>query len=157
MLTLAPYHLEAMQTHAEQAYPQECCGLLLGKADLIQGQYQQELYQVRPMENTWDQCKSEVAPDQADLTTSRRYWVSPTEMIAAQKYARNQGWDIIGVYHSHPDQKAVPSECDRQWAWPQYAYVIVAVEQGIAQDLQSWMLDDDHRFQSQDVIVCAHA
>lgn len=146
-----------MRTHAQQAYPQECCGLLLGKAHSVKGQLHNELYQVRPVENAWDQYKSEVDPGQADLTTARRYWVSPEEMIVAQRAARHQGWDIIGVYHSHPDQRAVPSECDRQWAWPQYSYVIIAVEQGNALDLQSWLLNEDHLFQPQPVLMRAIA
>ena len=145
-----------MQAHAEQTYPHECCGLLLGTFSSESSDHR-ALHQVQPLANTWDQAKHEVHPDQAELTATRRYWASPAQIMATQKYARTQGWDIIGVYHSHPDQAAIPSECDRQWAWPQYSYVIVAVARGTAEDLKSWMLDEQMQFQPQDVMVTAVA
>ena len=74
-------------------------------------------------------------------------------MLHAQQHARRNGWDIMGIYHSHPDAAAVPSEWDRAWAWPQYSYVIIAVENGIACDLQSWCLDIHHEFLPERLMV----
>ena len=68
-------------------------------------------------------------------------------MMRVQKQAREQGLNIIGVYHSHPDHAAVPSECDRAQAWPTYAYVIVSVCKGKSVDVQNWALDLSRQFQ----------
>jgi proteasome lid subunit RPN8/RPN11 len=83
-------------------------------------------------------------------------------MLKAQKDARDseallrsadRNLDIIGIYHSHPDHPAVPSEFDRAIAWSQYSYIIVSVQQGKACDLKSWSLDDDHQFQPEEILT----
>jgi proteasome lid subunit RPN8/RPN11 len=86
-------------------------------------------------------------------TKQKRYWIKPATLLQAQKYARDRGWDIIGIYHSHPDHPALPSECDRQWAWPDYSYVIVSVTQAKADPIQSWVLDGQHQFQSEPILT----
>jgi len=83
------------------------------------------------------------------LTTERRYWIDPRDMLAAQKYGRERGLDIIGVYHSHPDHLAVPSECDRRCAWSDYSYIIVAVRNGQSVDVRSWSLNADGYFEAE--------
>lgn len=125
------------------------------------------LVELIPLENHWtpDGSAGELAGNkvggEATYTKHRRYSIDPKDILQVQKQARQQGLNIIGVYHSHPDDAAVPSECDRAQAWPEYAYVIVSV-QGIsaqemlaqgkesgskAVDIQNWALDSNHQFQ----------
>jgi proteasome lid subunit RPN8/RPN11 len=61
----------------------------------------------------------------------------------AEKVGREQGLDVIGWYHSHPDHPARPSEFDREHAWPWYSYIIVSVRNGAPQEMTSWRLEDD--------------
>ena len=139
-----------MQTHAEQAYPYEGCGLLLGSFDAAADQ--KTLVGLVYLKNAWAEA---VATDLVEsgyqdskgLTTARRYWIDPKDMLETQRQARQRGLSIIGVYHSHPDAAAVPSTCARDLAWPTYAYVIVSVRNGVAVDLQNWQLDNNHQFQ----------
>jgi proteasome lid subunit RPN8/RPN11 len=143
--------LTTIQRHAESAYPQECCGLLLGICRR-QGEAEDHIVEdhivleALPTVNVWGQ--SLLAQDSEQICTNeeRRYAIDAIAMVKAQQYARGKGWDIIGIYHSHPDHLAVPSEWDRAWAWPQYSYVIVSVQNGTAHDLQSWVLDMRHEF-----------
>ncbi|PZO40399.1 MAG: metal-dependent protease of the PAD1/JAB1 superfamily [Shackletoniella antarctica] len=86
-----------------------------------------------------------------DHSLGDRYYIDPADLLRVQKSARDRGLEIVGIYHSHPDHPAVPSECDRALAWPVYSYVIVSVVQGRVVDLKSWRLDDQHRFQSEPV------
>uniref|UniRef100_UPI003083FC56 M67 family metallopeptidase n=1 Tax=Petrachloros mirabilis TaxID=2918835 RepID=UPI003083FC56 len=137
--------LAQIQGHSERAYPHECCGLLLGS--LATDTQPKQVREVRGTQNVWNDHRKDISAVEATQTCEDRYWIDPNEVMAAQKYARAKGWDIIGIYHSHPDHVAVPSECDRQWAWPHYSYVIVSVNSGAAHDVQSWVLDDQHRFQ----------
>ncbi|NJP11626.1 MAG: M67 family metallopeptidase [Leptolyngbyaceae cyanobacterium RU_5_1] len=148
-LKLCADHIQTVRSHAERSYPHECCGLLLG---VIQPQ-EKILVEVRAVQNAWDEQVATDLGDQPSLTKTRRYWIAPEEMLAAMRDARSRKLDVIGVYHSHPDQPAVPSECDRQLAWQQYSYIIVSVQQGKAADLQSWLLNENHQFQREETLI----
>lgn len=153
MLELTDYQRQLLYSHAEKTYPDECCGLLLGY-QLQQGQSLVKiLYEVYPTENNWENQKQDFIPADASLTRSRHYSIAPEVLLATQKYARKAGLEVMGIYHSHPDHPAIPSECDRIWAWPFYSYMIISVGNGKAQDLQSWVLDDQHQFQSEGFVI----
>ena len=81
------------------------------------------------------------------------YTITPEVMLKVQKEARDRQLDIIGIYHSHPDHPAIPSEFDRVCAWQTYSYIIVSVPQGKAGELLSWSLDDNHQFLPEEIIV----
>jgi proteasome lid subunit RPN8/RPN11 len=119
--------LQVMIDHAEADYPRECCGLILGVGDRVVA--------VEPMLNVW---VGEVGHSLRD-----RYAIDPAEMLRVMKAGRERGLEIIGIYHSHPDHPAEPSECDRAQAWPQYRYVILSVVQGKVVDLGVWVLEDE--------------
>jgi proteasome lid subunit RPN8/RPN11 len=119
--------LKVMIDHAEADYPRECCGLILGVGDRVEA--------IEPMVNVW--------VGEAGHSVRDRYAIDPAEMLGVMKRSRDQGLEIIGIYHSHPDHPAVPSECDRAAAWPQYRYVILSVERGKVVDLGVWVLEDE--------------
>ncbi|MGI8934447.1 MAG: Mov34/MPN/PAD-1 family protein [Phormidesmis sp.] len=150
VLALSAQQLAAMSAHAERVYPEECCGLMVGKILLQneEGESQKRLIEIVPLDNEWT---AEVFPEDTSTASAqpkrRRYSISPEDMLRTQRQAREQGLSIIGVYHSHPDHEAVPSECDRALAWPEYAYVIVSVRSGQAVDVKNWALDSTHQFQ----------
>jgi proteasome lid subunit RPN8/RPN11 len=164
VLQINPDQLQTIFAHAERTYPEECCGLLLGQiesqASSSPGK-NHRLVEVWATENAWDaEAEAEmqaIAPETAThpLTKTRRYWIDPKEMLEAQRYARSKNLDIVGIYHSHTDHAAVPSECDRLCAWPHYSYLIVSVQQGSAQDVLSWRLDEKRQFQPEGILTVA--
>lgn len=145
-LQLKTNHLAIIKNHAEKTYPHECCGLILG--------YKNNEYKISveiiPTENVWNREKSNFTEDQEN-STRRRYAISPQVMLQTQKVAINHNLNIIGIYHSHPDYPAIPSEWDRIYAWPEYSYVILSVQNAQAGELQSWTLDDNHQFQAETI------
>jgi len=154
VLKLYSHHLQAIQNHAERIYPEECCGLLLGqrRGDV------KTLIEVLPTENSWDDEAADAfqaieGSAQLESSKRRRFSIAPVVMLKAQKDARDRRLDIIGIFHSHPDHPAVPSEFDRAIAWQQYSYIIVSVQQGKACDLKSWSLDDNHQFQPENILT----
>ncbi|MDQ2100897.1 MAG: M67 family metallopeptidase [Tychonema bourrellyi B0820] len=147
-IALSDSHILSIRTHAENTYPEECCGLLLGTiASNIK-----TLVEVWPTKNAWSAEAEHNWPEQKVLTEKRRYAISPADMLKAMKDARDRNLEIIGIYHSHPDCAAVPSECDRTLAWPQYSYIIVSVQQGRSEDLRSWSLDTESNFQAEEIL-----
>jgi len=121
--------LEEVRQYGARAYPNECCGALLGVAG------DDGARQVRTLLGLDNRREGE--------TARTRFLITGEDMIWAQKQARAQGLDIIGFYHSHPDHPARPSEFDREHAWPGYSYIIVAVAGGVPQEATSWVLADD--------------
>ena len=116
---------------AEAAYPHECCGALLGG---INGDGSTSIEGASLLTNT----NTERAKD--------RYEIDPKELLGIEKAARSEGLDVVGIYHSHPDHPAKPSQFDRERGWPDYSYIIVSVMKGKATLGTSWSFsnpDDD--------------
>jgi proteasome lid subunit RPN8/RPN11 len=119
----------------------------------------QNLIEVWDVHNAWN---VEAAKQMADIspefkssasTPSERYWIDPVDLLRAQHYARDRQMDIIGIYHSHPDHPAIPSECDRACAWSAYSYLIASVQHGQVANILCWKLDDQQGFQSESIIM----
>ena len=153
-INISSQQLQELQRHGEMAYPRECCGLLLG----THVGEQARVTEVWPAENAWDEESAVQFEDVEDWNTcERRYTIAPELMLAAQKTARDRHWQILGIYHSHPNHEAIPSECDRQWAWPQYYYLILAVRDAVAWDSQCWQLDETRQFQRVSLEISSEA
>jgi proteasome lid subunit RPN8/RPN11 len=126
MLHLPARIRNEIATAALQGYPRECCGLLLGGG----GGGDTRVERMVPARN---------------LDTARptdRYELAPEDLLAADSLARAQRLDIVGVWHSHPDHPARPSESDEQAAWADWSYLIAGVARSGLTDLRSWRLVD---------------
>ncbi len=112
------------------------------------------LVEVWVTENAWSAETSNDYLDAERVTTRRRrYAIAPSDLLKAQKEARDRHLSIVGIYHSHPDHPALPSAFDLECAWQQYSYIIVSVQQGKTIDLKSWSLDDTHQFQPEEIVT----
>ena len=129
MLTLPRALADAIRHHAERDYPEECCGVLLGRVVLDGDGASRVAVEARACAN------ARVGEAKHD-----RYAIAPQELIAAQREARARGLLIIGFYHSHPDHPAEPSATDAAEAyWPGCVYVIVSVAQGQAGEMNAFV------------------
>jgi proteasome lid subunit RPN8/RPN11 len=148
MIQLSPEHLQTIHAHAESTYPEECCGIILGYL-ASEGKI---VVEVMPTENAWNtEAGAEFSGERTAESKRRQYAIAPEVMLKTQKEARDRSLNIIGIFHSHPDHPAIPSECDRLYAWQGYSYIIVTVQNGKAGELQSWSLDDRHQFQAETI------
>ncbi len=119
--------LERMRRHGEETYPHECCGFMLGSAE----DGLQRITEIRSQ------------PNERTDSRENRFVISPEQFKAAETYARKTGLQLVGIYHSHPDSPARPSEYDRDHAWPWFSYIIVSVKAGKAAEAKAWQLRDD--------------
>ena len=119
-------HLDFISTHAVEGYPNEVCGIVLGRCE---GEVKR-CVEVRRAVN----LNTERAHD--------RYEIDPSDLLNAEKEGRERGLEVIGFYHSHPDHPDAPSEFDRERAWPCYSYLIVSVTGGERWTVRSWVLDE---------------
>lgn len=128
-LEITGEQIEAIKQHGAQAYPNECCGALLG---VVAGDGGKIVKALLPLDN---RREGEAA--------RTRFLVTAEDYRFAEAQARERGFDILGFYHSHPDHPARPSEYDREHAFPWYSYIIVPVEQGRPREATSWVLAED--------------
>ncbi|MGB0560312.1 MAG: M67 family metallopeptidase [Spirulinaceae cyanobacterium] len=162
-LTLTPWHWQQICIHAESVYPEECCGLLLGTRDVEEVP---EITVIWPTHNAWDRGQQDDSQQQdfAALleqtgspprsgARSRNFTLAPVDLLQAQRVARSQGWNILGIYHSHPDHPAEPSAFDRAIAWEQYFYLIVSVTTGQVATGRVWQLDPTAVFAELDLQI----
>ena len=119
--------LQRIRRHGEETYPHECCGFMLGRAE----DGMQRIMEIRSQ------------PNERTESRENRFVISPEQFKAAEAYARKAGLQLVGIYHSHPDSPARPSEYDRDHAWPWFSYVIVSVKGGKAAEANAWQLRDD--------------
>ncbi len=140
MLQIKLRQLQQIQTHALKTYPEECCGLLLGKKKLVQ--------QVQEAENSWSQ---EIF-NTPGASKRNRFSIAPQKMLAYSKLARELNLEIIGIYHSHPEHPPLPSEFDRAIAHQGYSYLIISLRQGQPETILSWVLDENNQFQPEAII-----
>ena len=144
MIALEERHITEIRRHGERDYPFECCGLMLGRFEKEGRKIVIETY---PISNARE-----------EEAKRNRFLIRPEELMRGEKYAREQGLDVVGFYHSHPDDVAVPSQYDLEHAWPTYSYVIVAVDKGRAADLRSWEMESDRsQFNEEQIVSEARA
>lgn len=138
MILLSEEHIGEIKRHGERTYPQECCGLLIGR---FTGDGGKEVFKTFPVENA-----SEAG------ARHNRSLITPEELMRGEKYARQRGLEVIGNYHSHPDHPARPSDFDLEHALPVWSYIIVAVSPAGAGEISSWVLKNDRsRFDREEI------
>jgi len=140
-IVLKSSQFQQIEEEGAAAYPNECCGIMIGR-DVSDGACTRRIVErLEPMQNVFD-------PEQQ----RRRFAVDPLALMKAEKSAAEAGQLVLGFYHSHPDHPARPSEFDREHAWPFYSYIIVSIAQGKPVDMTSWLLDDQTQtFSRQDI------
>jgi proteasome lid subunit RPN8/RPN11 len=58
---------------------------------------------------------------------------------------------LLGIYHSHPNHPAIPSEHDRVAAQPWFSYVIISVLERKIGPVRSWRLNEETQFEEETV------
>ena len=104
-----------MVAHAQSTYPNECCGAMLGSA--ANGVTAVTL--AVPLPNSF-------AGEQ-----SRRYEIGQDDLMKADREARSRGMDLVGIFHSHPDEDAYFSSTDLKNSCPWYSFVVMSVRNGV--------------------------
>jgi len=140
MINLDEQHLTEIRQHGERDYPFECCGLMLGR---FENNSQKVVLEAYPISNAREEAAKR-----------NRFLIRPDELLRGEKYARAKGLDVVGFYHSHPDDRAVPSQYDLEHAWPLYSYIVISVSAGAAQDFRSWEMEPDRsKFTEEEILM----
>lgn len=124
MLLLAEQARADLERWVRAGYPHETCGVLVGR-------------------NEGGLSRAARAAQARNLSGDRageRYELDPGDFVAADSAARERGLAIVGIWHSHPDHPAEPSETDRAAAWEGWSYLILSVSARGVEASRSWRL-----------------
>ena len=116
-----------MVGHAQSTFPDECCGVMVGSID---GESKVVTTAIT-LENAYKGKQED------------RYEIRPEDLLAADKKARAQGLDLIGIFHSHPDCDAYFSKTDLENSCPWYSFVVLSVKGGKFDHANSFLPNAD--------------
>jgi len=121
MFTIEKHYIDEMIAHARQEAPLECCGVLGGRDGRVL-----ELYQATNAEHS-RYC----------------YDIERQELFRINRECDENGWQFLGIYHSHPDSAAYPSPTDVERAlWPESLYFIVSLSNPEKPEVRAFRIRD---------------
>ena len=118
MLILGSETQKALYLHAKTAYPEECCGILLGKRE-------------KEKKIVYKAIRAENVADKKQRTT--HFVMDPFEIAKTEASAELEGLEIVGFYHSHPNYDASVSGEDALYMLTGYSYPIISIRDGVCQ------------------------
>ena len=116
-----------MVRHAESTYPNECCGAMLGRTE----NGKKVVTRSVPLANSFSGEQGE------------RYELRPEDLLEADKAARAQNLDLVGIFHSHPDCDTYFSETDLKNSCPWFSFVVLSIKKGKLDHANSFLPDFD--------------
>lgn len=113
--------MDEIVDHAKDGFPDEVCGLLAGRNDVIL-----RLFRITNID------KSSIS-----------YMMEPSEQFKAFKEMRNEGLELLAIYHSHPTSQAHPSQTDVRLAYyPDAVYIIASMQKVSTPEVKGFRIVD---------------
>lgn len=93
-IKISQKNLNKLRQHAISATKRESCALLLGEKNHI---------------------KEIFVTDNADEHPEKFFTIPDAQLIESYKTAEKHELEVVGIFHSHPGSKAIPSETDKKY------------------------------------------
>jgi proteasome lid subunit RPN8/RPN11 len=135
MIIVEPAAEKIMNEDAIKAFPDECCGFMFGTEDAAGNRI---VSQALPVYNSSVENRK------------RRFEIAPKDYLKGEQHATDNNVLFLGIYHSHPNHPAIPSEHDRVAAQPWFSYVIISVNENGVKNARSWVLNDSSQFDEEE-------
>jgi proteasome lid subunit RPN8/RPN11 len=128
--------------HAQNAFPEECCGLVLSNGTR---EY------VRRVENIQNKLHA-LDPMTYPRTAAIAYAMDPRELQSVLDDAEQAGAKLKAFYHSHPDHEAYFSAEDKAFAtpfgeptFPGAAQIVISIFHRAVKDIKAFAWSDDKK------------
>ncbi len=105
--------------HAENEKPNESCAILFGRGDVVS-----EVFLTKNIEES-----------------PVNFTISNEQLIEGYKIAEERNVDVIGIFHSHPNSEAYPSNTDKKFM--QSNPVAWVIYSGADKDLRAYVLESE--------------
>lgn len=119
--------LELLEKEAVDVYPEECCGILVGRREDRRAIVHEVV----------------VAQNSASDRRHESYSIDPELLLRVQTESRERRLEVLGYYHSHPDHSAIPGRADLEAAWPGACYLILSVDRERVAEVRCWRLRNE--------------
>jgi proteasome lid subunit RPN8/RPN11 len=137
MIKISPAAWETMVAHAQATFPDECCGVMVGTID----GGTKSVTTAIAVENAYTGKQED------------RYEIRPQDLLAADRNARAEGLDLIGIFHSHPDCDAYFSKTDLENSCPWYSFVVLSIKGGKFDHANSFLPNADQTVAEKEELI----
>jgi proteasome lid subunit RPN8/RPN11 len=125
-----------MIEQARREQPNECVGLLAGRLENL----------------PWVQVIKRY-PLVNELASPVEFLATPESLFQAVRDMRQEGLEIVGIYHSHPTSEPVPSKKDRERSYgPEVVNFIISLKNP-EPIVRGWWLQEDSHLEAQWEVV----
>ena len=111
--------LENLRKHAENEQPNESCAILFGKENTVSDMFLTENIEESPVNFT----------------------ISNEQLIEGYKMAEEKSLEVVGIFHSHPNSEAFPSNTDRKFM--ETNPVVWIIYSGVNKDFRAFALEQE--------------
>jgi proteasome lid subunit RPN8/RPN11 len=139
-LTLTAQTWQEIARHAEESFPDECCGVVLADG---------ASERVRRLENIQNKLHA-LDPETYPRTAVIAYAMDPKELELVIDSAARDGARLKAFYHSHPDHEAYFSDEDKAFAspfgeptFPNTAQIVVSIYRREVKRLAAFAWSDE--------------
>jgi len=116
-ITLTESDKKILSEHSENQKPNEACAILFGKGNLVSELFLTENIEASPVNFT----------------------ISNDQLIEAYKIAEEKHLEVIGIFHSHPNSDAFPSNTDIEFM--QSNPVVWIIYSGVNKNFRAFILE----------------
>ena len=120
-IVLAQKEKDKLVAHAIEQQPSESCAMLFGKK----------------VGDNWNVKEVFLTQNIDDSQTN--FTISPEELLKGYQIAEKNQLEIVGIFHSHPNSDAIPSNTDKKFM--QNNPVPWIIFSGVNNDLKAYLLD----------------
>ncbi|MSQ48251.1 MAG: M67 family peptidase [Deltaproteobacteria bacterium] len=139
MISLGALTWEALGRHAQEAFPDECCGAILTSAS------GDEVRRIANVQNVMHAKDPETYPRDATIA----YVMEPKELLAVLKEVDSGRATLKAFYHSHPNHDAYFSAEDKRQAmfgddpsYPDTVFLVISIYDRAVKTLRAYTWDE---------------
>lgn len=143
--------IETMYAHAKEAYPNECCGLIVGPRLANEGAGRNGL-RLLLCQNIQDEMHKR-DPESYPRSARKAFFIDPVEFAHIVREADERKEVIRGIFHSHPDEEAYFSQEDKDAAvpfgdlpsFPDAEHIVISVRDGEIKGYKVFLWDREKK------------
>jgi [CysO sulfur-carrier protein]-S-L-cysteine hydrolase len=139
MIHISAKTWDALCQHAQEIFPDECCGAILVKND------REEVRRIANIQNAMRAKDPQQFPRDATIA----YFMEPKELLAVNREVDSGKAALKAFYHSHPNHDAYFSAEDKRQAmfgdepsYPDTAYLVVSVYDRQVRNIKAYRWDE---------------